>query len=67
MQYLSRRRLERAAALLSETDLPVAAIGSTVGMADPAYFSRRFRAIFGLSPRAFRLRHRRDPARSKGA
>jgi AraC family L-rhamnose operon transcriptional activator RhaR len=67
IQYLSRRRLERAAALLSETDLPVASIGATVGMADPAYFSRRFRANFGMSPRAFRLRHRLGPGRSKGA
>ena len=33
MHYLSRRRLERAAALLSETDLPVASIGVTVGVA----------------------------------
>ena len=67
MQYLSRRRLERAAALLSETDLPVASIGTTVGMSDPAHFSRRFRASFGLSPRAYRLRHRLDPGQLKGA
>jgi transcriptional regulator GlxA family with amidase domain len=67
MQYLGRRRLERAAALLSETDLPVASIGVTVGMSDPAHFSRRFRAIFGLSPRAYRLRHRLDPGQLKGA
>ncbi len=67
MHYLGRRRLERAAALLSETDLPVASIGATVGMADPAHFSRRFRAIFGLSPRAYRLRHRLAPRHLKGA
>lgn len=67
MQYLSRRRLERAAALLSETDLPVASIGATVGMPDPAHFSRRFRASFGLSPRAYRLRHRLHPGQLKGA
>lgn len=67
MQYLSRRRLERAAALLSETDLPVASIGATVGMSDPAHFSRRFRASFGLSPRAYRLRHRLDRGHLRGA
>ena len=61
MHYLNRRRMERAAALLSETDLPVSSIGVTVGVADPAHFSRRFRASFGLSPRAYRNRHRPDP------
>jgi AraC family L-rhamnose operon transcriptional activator RhaR len=54
MQYLSRLRGERAAALLTGTDLPVAAIGAKVGWADPAYFSRRFRAAFGVSPRDYR-------------
>jgi AraC family transcriptional regulator, L-rhamnose operon transcriptional activator RhaR len=58
MHYLGRRRMERAAALLSETDLPVSSIGVAVGVADPAHFSRRFRASFGLSPRAYRRRHR---------
>jgi AraC family L-rhamnose operon transcriptional activator RhaR len=67
MQYLTRRRMERAAALLSETDLPVASIGATVGVTDPAHFSRRFRASFGLSPRAYRLRHRLDPGQLTGA
>ncbi len=54
MQYLARLRAERAAALLSSTDLPVAVIGTKVGWPDPAYFSRRFRAAFGVSPRDYR-------------
>jgi AraC family transcriptional regulator, L-rhamnose operon transcriptional activator RhaR len=52
--YLSRLRAERAAALLIETDLPVAAIGRLVGWPDPNYASRRFRQHFGHSPAAYR-------------
>ena len=60
MHYLARLRAERAAAMLTSTDLPVAAVGTAVGWADPPYFSRRFRAVFGISPRLYRQRHRRD-------
>jgi AraC family L-rhamnose operon transcriptional activator RhaR len=60
MQYLARLRAERAAALLASTDLPIAAIGAAVGWSDPPYFSRRFRAHFGVSPRHYRQRHRHD-------
>jgi AraC family L-rhamnose operon transcriptional activator RhaR len=60
MHYLARLRAERAAAMLTSTDLPVASIGAAVGWADPPYFSRRFRAVFGSSPRLYRKRHRHD-------
>jgi AraC family L-rhamnose operon transcriptional activator RhaR len=52
--YLGRLRAERAAALLIETDLPVAAIGRLVGWPDPNYTSRRFRQYFGHSPAVYR-------------
>ena len=59
IHYLSRIRAERAAAMLARTDDPVAAIGAAVGWPDPAYFSRRFRAALGVSPREYRHRHQR--------
>ncbi len=67
MHYLARLRAERAAGMLGTTDLPVAAIGVKVGWPDPAYFSRRFRAAFGMSPRMYR-QHRlgSDPIRVPG-
>ena len=49
-----RWRAQRAAGLLVSTDQSVAAIGAAVGWPDPSQFSRRFRAEFGVSPRAYR-------------
>ena len=56
MRYLERLRARRAATLLSATESSVAAVGAAVGWPDPAHFSRRFRAVFGASPRAYRQR-----------
>lgn len=58
MSFLGRMRAERAAALLIETDLPVAAVGRLVGWHDPNYASRRFRHFFALSPATYRSRFR---------
>jgi AraC family L-rhamnose operon transcriptional activator RhaR len=57
IHYLSRLRAERAAVMLARTDDSVASIGAAVGWPDPAYFSRRFRAVLGVSPREYRQRH----------
>ena len=58
MHYLTQIRAERAAVMLTRTDDTVASIGAAVGWPDPAYFSRRFRVVYGLSPREFRHRQR---------
>ncbi|MCO6007095.1 AraC family transcriptional regulator [Actinoallomurus purpureus] len=58
MTYLGRLRAERAAALLIETELSVAAIGRMVGWSDPNYASRRFGHFFAFSPTAYRDRFR---------
>ena len=36
----------------------MASVGAAVGWADPSQFSRRFRAVFGVSPREYRRRVR---------
>ena len=53
---LASRACRRAAGRRQTS--PVAAIGAAVGWPDPSQFSRRFRAEFGVSPRAYRQRVR---------
>lgn len=53
-EYVRRARLGKAAELLKETTLPVSQIAAMVGLDDYNYFSKLFRARFGLCPRAYR-------------
>ena len=52
-EYLTARRMERARALLVNTDMPIRVIALDVGYQDASAFSRRFRSHFGQSPRDF--------------
>ncbi|HWC25994.1 MAG TPA: helix-turn-helix transcriptional regulator [Solirubrobacteraceae bacterium] len=60
-RYLQRRRLERAMALLRETDRPVTEICLDVGFSSLGTFSRTFREIVGCSPSAYREREQAAP------
>jgi AraC-like DNA-binding protein len=52
--YLLTRRLERAAALLRNTDRSVASICFSVGLSSVGSFTTSFTRTFGLSPTAYR-------------
>lgn len=54
MRYLTRLRLERAAALLTQTIEPISDIAQRVGFGAPFAFSRAFARQFGRSPSAYR-------------
>jgi AraC-like DNA-binding protein len=56
-QYLLTRRMERAAALLRNTDHSVADICLTVGLRSVGSFTTSFGRTFGLSPTAYRAAH----------
>ncbi len=56
--YLTQRRLERARFLLARTDQAVTHICFEVGFESPGAFSSLFHRQTGLSPRAYRQRHR---------
>ena len=56
-RYLLSRRLERAAALLRNTDRSVADICFTVGLRSVGSFTTSFGRAFGLSPTAYRTAH----------
>ena len=54
LEYVIRRRIERAQGLMLSTDAPLSQIALECGLADQAHFSRLFRRIAGESPRAWR-------------
>jgi AraC-like DNA-binding protein len=56
-QYLLTRRMERAAALLRNTDHTVADICLAVGLRSVGSFTTSFGRTFGLSPTAYRAAH----------
>ncbi|MFG3552157.1 helix-turn-helix domain-containing protein [Streptomyces sp. NPDC047725] len=63
--WIRARRLERcrrdlAGPLLSNQ--PVHALAARWGFADPAHFSRAFRAVYGLGPQDYRRQHEADRA-----
>jgi len=53
-QYLLTRRLERAAAMLRNTDHSVADICFEVGLASVGSFTTSFRRVYGMTPTAYR-------------
>lgn len=57
-RYLLTRRIERATALLRDTDLPITEIAFQTGWESLGTFGRTFRDITGESPGAVRARAR---------
>jgi AraC-like DNA-binding protein len=55
-RYLQRRRIERAMALLRDSDLSVTEICFDVGFSSLGTFSRTFRDVLGESPSEYRER-----------
>lgn len=55
-KYVTRRRLERAGALLVEDGLPVTEVCFAVGFESLGSFSTLFRAYWGEPPTSFRMR-----------
>jgi len=53
-QFLARLRMHHAAKLLLRSDDTIKAVGQTVGFDDPYHFSRVFKQIHGVAPRAFK-------------
>ncbi|RXK56336.1 DNA-binding transcriptional regulator [Oleiharenicola lentus] len=58
-EHILRTRLARVRAMLVETDLPVALIAERTGFEHTEYLSVAFRRETGLTPSAYRQRHRR--------
>jgi len=58
-RYVLKARTERARVLLADPKLPIHEIAYRTGFADQSHFSKLFRQMTGMSPRAFRLAVRR--------
>jgi AraC-like DNA-binding protein len=57
VEYVSRRRIERAQDLLRSTNLTVTEVCHAVGFSSLGSFSSRFRAVVGESPSSFQTRY----------
>lgn len=53
-RWILERRLQRAALLLTQTDLPIKAVASQCGFEDLPHFHRLFRQRFGQPPSQYR-------------
>lgn len=54
--FFIRARMRRACELLSDSDLNIKEVASLLGYQDQFYFSRLFKAVTGLAPRAYRAK-----------
>jgi len=64
MEYLHRVRMDRARAMLLQTDAPLKTIAESVGFEDSYYFSRTFKKRFGVSPMHYKTGRRINPSRA---
>ena len=53
-----RRRMEKAAQLLRDTDMPILAVSQSVGYENSSYFYRLFQQRYGTPPKEYRRVHR---------
>ncbi len=58
-EYANKIRVQHAKSLLSDTNIPMREVATSVGISDPFYFSKIFKAISGQSPSSYRNEHSR--------
>ncbi|MCA1850743.1 MAG: AraC family transcriptional regulator, partial [Acidobacteria bacterium] len=54
-QYLIKFRIERAKALLAESEIPLVEVGFRSGFSHQSHFTRLFRRLTGTTPHSYRL------------
>jgi len=62
--YLTGFRIEKAQLMLASGETSIAEIGQRVGFCSQSYFGEVFRALVGMTPRAFRRRFRKRLSRA---
>jgi AraC-like DNA-binding protein/mannose-6-phosphate isomerase-like protein (cupin superfamily) len=58
--YLNQYRVERAKAALADTNHPICEIAQDMGFCDQSYFGAVFHKFTGMTPLAYRHRHRNE-------
>lgn len=53
-EFIQRARLQRAAKLLSSTDLALVDVALAAGYGGQSYFTKQFHAFFGMTPKRYR-------------
>lgn len=56
VEYLTRRRIEKAKEMLKDPEISIKEIGSECGYSDPNYFSRIFKKSTGMTPTEYKER-----------
>ena len=59
-KYITLLRMSKAQSLLTETDTRISDIMYQVGIDDLPLFSKMFKRIYSLSPKAYREMYRRE-------
>ena len=59
MEYIQTMRIEEAKQWLETSDMPLDDIAAEVGYTEPSAFRHLFRKLVGVTPSAYRRRHRR--------
>jgi AraC-like DNA-binding protein len=54
LEFVQRKRMEKAEDLLNNSRMPITSIAYAVGFQDPSYFARAFKQHFGCCPSEFR-------------
>ncbi|HOV40623.1 MAG TPA: response regulator [Oscillospiraceae bacterium] len=60
IEYLTDVRMQKAAQLLSDTDMKIVDIGFEIGYRDSHYFASIFKKTFGCTPKEYRVGKRRE-------
>ena len=54
VEFIQRKRMDKAEELLSNSEMPITSIAYAVGFQDPSYFARSFKQYFGCCPSDYR-------------
>jgi AraC family transcriptional regulator len=60
-EYIRRRRVERACAMIRGSTLSLTRVAYAVGFVEQAHFTRSFRRVTGMTPSAYRALAASDP------